>query len=209
MHKYRYIFGLLITLLILQACQNTDNEQWVEIASLNIQKSNLQTIQFLNGDLIKRVDDPVEWAACTEPAYCTYENEPLQEGFGYLYNGYAIEDPRGICPEGWHLMTENEWSIVSQEFGGDSVAGECLKSTEFWEGTTGKLRATSKMEVFPSGNRKPDGSYNGLNQSAVFWTNSSCDDSKYTTKYVGRYYWNIKTKCAPKNYAFSCRCVLD
>ena len=55
---------------------------------------------------------------------CTYDNDPsVPHGYGLLYNWYAVDNASGLCPNGWHVPTDGEWTdletyITSQGFDG-------------------------------------------------------------------------------------------
>ena len=73
---------------------------------------NLRVSRYSNGDIIPQVKDATEWKNLTTGAWCYYHNDPLEE---VLYNWYAVNDPRGLAPKGWHIPSENEWSILSNK----------------------------------------------------------------------------------------------
>jgi hypothetical protein len=71
---------------------------------------NLDVDHYRNGDPIPQVTDPAAWAALTTGAWCYYYNDPaIGAIYGKLYNWYAVNDPRGLAPVGWHIPTEPEW----------------------------------------------------------------------------------------------------
>jgi uncharacterized protein (TIGR02145 family) len=89
---------------------------------------NLSVTTYRNGDPIPHVEDPVEWAALTTGAWCYYDNNPDTEpAFGKLYNWYAVNDPRGLAPEGYHIPTHTEWQTLVDTVGGNTTAGLALK----------------------------------------------------------------------------------
>ena len=118
---------------------------------------NLRCAEYGNGDPIPANLSDAEWTSTHSGAKSVYgeENATCQasyspEGdacndswslaeFGYLYNWYAATDPRGLCPSGWHLPSDNEWTLVTNHPGGDTAAGGHLKSTTGWneEGVEG------------------------------------------------------------------------
>ena len=53
----------------------------------------------------------------------------MVEAYGKLYNWYAVDDDRGLCPEGWHVPTDAEWTTLTDYLGGSSIAGGKMKST--------------------------------------------------------------------------------
>lgn len=96
---------------------------------------NLDTTQFRNGDLIPEAASYEEWEAAAEnqtPAWCYYQNDPENgNSFGKLYNWYAVSDPRGLAPEGWHIPSLEEWETMIN-FLGDN-ANEQLKGGDDWQ----------------------------------------------------------------------------
>jgi uncharacterized protein (TIGR02145 family) len=94
---------------------------------------NLNVNKFRNGDIIPEAKTNEEWQKAIEnqqPAWCFYDNS-IANGvkFGKLYNWFAVNDPRGLAPFGWHIPTSDEWSVLINYLGGYKVAGTKLKST--------------------------------------------------------------------------------
>ena len=93
-------------------------------------KSNLNVTHYRNGDVIPQVTDPTQWANLTTGAWCYYNNDPSNGAvYGKLYNWYAVNDPRGLAPQGWHIPTDSEWTILTNCLGGESLAGGKMKET--------------------------------------------------------------------------------
>ena len=90
---------------------------------------NLDVTTFLNGDPIPEADTAEEWELANKnkkPAWC-YHGQ-----YDKVYNWYAVNDPRGLAPFGYHVPTNAEWNILINYAGGQSVAGRKLKSTKGW-----------------------------------------------------------------------------
>ena len=68
-------------------------------------KENLDVVTYRNGDPIPFVKSEKKWAALKTGAYCYYDNDPKK---GVLYNWYAVNDPRGLAPEGWKIPNMQE-----------------------------------------------------------------------------------------------------
>jgi uncharacterized protein (TIGR02145 family) len=98
---------------------------------------NLDVETFRNGDRIPQVTSDEEWekyGKLGEPAWCYYENKKFYgDSYGKLYNWYAVTDSRGLAPEGWVVPRDTDWKKLIDYLGGDSVAGNKLKSTSGWE----------------------------------------------------------------------------
>ena len=72
--------------------------------------SNLTATHFTNGDSIPLVADPIEWSGLSSPGWCSMDNDPaFDEERGRLYNFYAVEDERSLCPSGWHVSADEDW----------------------------------------------------------------------------------------------------
>lgn len=93
-----------------------NGKQWMQ--------GNLNVSKYRNGDVIPEVTDIVAWDALTTGAWCYYENTTANgTTYGKLYNWYAINDPRGLAPTGWHVPTDVEWTSLTDFLGGTSTAG--------------------------------------------------------------------------------------
>lgn len=125
-------------------------------------KSNLDEGNFRNGDLIPEAVTEEEWqkaAVDKRPAWCYYENSKSNGSvYGKLYNWWAVSDPRGLAPSGYHIPDIAEWSGITEFFGGRNHAGSKIKD--------GLLKAPI------GGYRSGLGAFYGKNTNGYFWTNS-------------------------------------
>jgi uncharacterized protein (TIGR02145 family) len=98
---------------------------------------NLDVSTYRNGDPIRYASTPEEWQNAStkgEGAWCYYDNDPKNgEIYGKLYNWYAVNDPRGLAPIGYHIPSDAEWSVLTEYLGGGSIAGYKMKSTTGWQ----------------------------------------------------------------------------
>jgi uncharacterized protein (TIGR02145 family) len=79
---------------------------------------NLRVTRYRNGAEIPNVTDGEEWCKLTSGAYCTIENDSSNiPTYGLLYNWYAAVDSQGICPEGWHVPSDQEWMELEKHLG--------------------------------------------------------------------------------------------
>ncbi len=96
---------------------------------------NLRVTRFNNGDLIPQAQTAEEWLNASKnkrPAWCYYEDEAGTDQTTVLYNWYAVQDPRGIAPNGSHIPSINEWTSLINELGGVKKCARMFKSTEGW-----------------------------------------------------------------------------
>ena len=130
---------------------------------------NLDVSTYRNGDPIPNVTDAAQWAALTTGAYCYYNNDSASYAatYGKLYNWYAVTDPRGLAPEGWHIPTILEWSTLSTCLGGYTAAGGPMKEMGTTHWTTPNTGATnySGFNALPGGYR--------LNSNGLFYSNGT------------------------------------
>lgn len=114
---------------------------------------------------------------------------------------------QGVCPSGWHLPSDGEWTILSNELGGDVVGGGKLK-TSAWGGGN-----SSGFSSLPSGYRFNGGSFGGVGYYAHFWSASEYDGSDAWYRYLylnySEFFRNYHNLNFGKNSAFSVRCIQD
>ena len=108
---------------------------------------NLSVFYFRNGDPIPVIKTEEAWKKAREnrePACCYYENNAeYGTTYGLLYNWYAVNDPRGLAPEGWHVPTDAEWLKLTDYLGGDKIAGTKMKSTSGWKSYEGEAECSN------------------------------------------------------------------
>jgi uncharacterized protein (TIGR02145 family) len=110
--------------------QDGNNYKTVTIGTQVWMAENLKTTKYRNGDPIANVADNTEWENLTTGAYCTYDNDLKKlNAYGHLYNWHAVSDARNIAPEGWHVATDAEWTILNNYLGGGIASGDKLKET--------------------------------------------------------------------------------
>ncbi len=116
---------------------------------------NLDVVRYRNGDPIPQVTDPSQWGNLTTGAWCWYNNDSATYAatYGRYYNWYAVNDPRGLAPLGWHVPSETEWTILTNYLGGDSVAGGKMKSTTGWNVPNTGATNSSGFAGLPGGVR--------------------------------------------------------
>lgn len=98
---------------------------------------NLKTTKYCNGDIIPNIPwiNNQQWVTLTTPAWGHYDNDNQYDiPYGKLYNWLAVSDERNICPCGWHVPTDAEWTILVNHLGGPPTAGNKMKlsGTEYW-----------------------------------------------------------------------------
>lgn len=172
---------------------------------------NLRVTKYRNGEPIPEVRADGEWAALASGARCSYDNSPrLTMANGCLYNWHAVNDPRGLAPEGWHVATDEEWSALAAELGGDDAAGAAIKASGKWGSAVSRADNPSGFDALPSGARRDtDGVFVLLGEYARFWSSTASDASKAFGRAVGFYDGALRRGEVSKRIGFSVRCVKD
>ena len=96
---------------------------------------NLRTKKYRDGTPIPYVTNSPTWINLSTGAYCYYAfNSSFGTEYGPLYNWYAVADSRNLCPTGWHIPSDNEWSVLINYLGGADAAGGKMKEvgTTHW-----------------------------------------------------------------------------
>ncbi len=135
--------------------------------------TNLNVDKFRNGDPITEAKTAQEWEKAgkdKKPAWCYYENNPANgEKYGRLYNWYAVNDPRGIAPEGFHIPKQSEWKKLITTLGGKNVAGQKMKAKSGWK-DNGNGSNESGFNSVPGGNRMYDGAFKKIGIYSGWWS---------------------------------------
>jgi len=166
---------------------------------------NLKTTKYRNGDPIPYISGET-WHNLTAGAYCIYDNnEDNRLTYGHLYNWYAANDDRNICPEGWHLPTMEEWATLSE------TGLEVKESgTSHWMSPNLCKPNASGFNALPGGGCHWDGSFNGLSEYGWWWTASEEDTERAWD--TSMYYQNAGVSGwsnAEKYNGSSIRCIKD
>ncbi len=172
---------------------------------------NLDVTHYRNGDLIPEVKDPEEWATLTTGAWCYNENKH-ENGttYGKLYNWYAVNDPRGLAPKGWHVATDAEWSALGDLLGGTENAGGALKASRLWRDQKSEGESNSGFEAIPAGARRDsDGHFMPPGEYSRLWSSTEAAAKSAWCRSLGYFDAALRRGKANKNTGFSVRCVKD
>lgn len=154
--------------------------------------------------------------------YCYDNTETNCDVYGGLYQwnemiSYSITPGvQGICPIGWNLPTDAEWTNLTTFLGGESVAGGKMKSTGTIEEGTGLWASpntgatnSSGFTALPGGVRRPDGSFDYVSGYGYWWSSSPSDASNAWYRYLYYYGADVGRNSNDKSYGFSVRCLKD
>ena len=179
-------------------------QQWME--------KNLDVLTYRNGDVIPQVTDPTAWAALTTGAWCWYSNSADNGAvYGKLYNWYAVNDPRGLAPQGWHIPTDADWTILGTLLGGNAAAGGKMKTTGTTRWTTPNASATNESGYagLPGGDRYVDGTFYAVGYLGYWWSASESSSPNAWYRILDYSVGSLDRANGSEKYGFSVRCLRD
>lgn len=172
---------------------------------------NLHVYTYNNGDEIPEVTDPTEWANLTTGAWCSYDNDAENDAiYGKLYNWYAINDPRGLVPAGYHIATDEEWTTLTDGLVG-LYSGGYLKETGFchWLSPNDGATNSTGFTALGGGFRGDDGVFDAIKYYGLWWTATEYGsfDAWRRAMYSGQL--DVQRNYNTKSHGFSVRLIKD
>ena len=183
---------------------------------------NLETTTYNDGTPIPELADNSAWIEDSTGAFCWYDNDSAtyRSTYGALYNYIAVNTGK-ICPRGWHVPTDSEWTQLIDYLGGDSIACDMLKDASdtnwiYSEKDTFTTNETG-FTALPGGSRDLKGKYSKIGSIGIWW--ASTDFDVYTSAKLKESYAyvfsinkdsvNVTIGANRYNMGFSIRCVRD
>ena len=226
---------ILITILIQSCTKEVDNAirdidgnvyKTIKIGNQIWMAENLKTTKYNDGTTSIPLVTDNKWYTLSAPGYCWYNNDESgnKNTFGAMYNWYVVDvnsnGGKNVCPSGWHIPTEKEFSALTTFLGGLSIAGGKLKSTGTIEGGDGLWNSPNEgatnesgFTAHPGGDRSGiDGStYGIMGQSGEFWSSTQSIYNPNAGRQLSMYYHVIYAEInnAVKELGISVRCVKD
>ena len=175
----------------------------VQIGTQCWMKENLKTTKYNTGENIPVITDGYLWYIDTEGAMCYFDNEIENKSkYGALYNGYAVLTDN-LCPDGWHVPSNEEWNILANYLGGASIAGYKMKNVSGWAdwaGESGNGSNESGFSALPAGRRSDF--FLDLEHAAFFWSSS---EKSYKSLYT--FTDALRSGTNQMYHGYSVRCV--
>ena len=186
----------------------------VTIGTQTWMKENLKVTKYRNGDTIGTTAPTTkDISGETSPKYQWAYNgdESNVSTYGRLYTWYAATDSRGLCPTGWHLPTDAEWTTLITYLGGDSVAGGKMKEagTTHWNSPNTSADNSSGFTALPGGYRYDGGTFHNIGYHGKWWSATEYDVAYVWDCSLFSDYGFASSCCGSKDYSFSVRCVGD
>ena len=192
----------------LNPCPNC-TVQDITIGTQTWSKCNLDVTTYRNGDVIPQVTDQTTWNNLTTGAWCYYNNDSVTgTTYGKLYNWYAVTDPRGLAPTGYHIPSDTEWTTLVNYLGGTSPAGGAMKETGgcHWL-TPNQASNSSGFSAFGGGIRTT--SFNLINNQGLWWSSTDFILTFAYYRYIAYNSTNINSSVISKANGLSVRLIKD
>jgi uncharacterized protein (TIGR02145 family) len=173
---------------------------------------NLKTTKYNDGTTIPLVTVNSAWAALITPGYCWYDNDAAtyKATYGALYNWYTVNTGK-LCPTGWHVPTDAEWTTLTTSLGGESVASGKLKETGITHWLSPNTGATNEsgFTALPGGDRSYSGTFSHIGIYGSWWSSTEYGTYYAWFRYVYYDDGGVHRYYGYKQDGFSVRCLKD
>lgn len=173
---------------------------------------NLKTTRYNDGTIIPLVTDNTAWSNLITPGYCWYKNDEPTYGdtYGALYNWHTVATGN-LCPLGWHVPADKEWTDLSNYLGDVSVAGGKMKETGTTHWNSPNIGATNEtgFTALPGGNRDISGNFNYIGYYGYWWSATAQNATYALPRYLSYDTSSVDEFPNDKKSGFSVRCVKD
>ena len=163
----------------------------VTIGTQTWMAENLKVSKYNDGTPIPNVAENSQWQKNTTGAWCNYNNsDSLGKIYGKLYNWYAVSPTtngnKSLCPKGWHVPTDVDWTVLTDYLGGEIVAGGKLKEviTSSWNIPNTDATNSSLFTGLPGLFRNNDGTYESIKQLGGWWSSTESKSDAAWIRYL-------------------------
>lgn len=227
-YKFSRNFQKTINIRLNTAGTSIDFEDWntvtdidgnvyhtVKIGTQVWMVENLRVARYNDGEPIPHITNNSNWANLNTAGFCWYNNDiKNRETYGALYNWHALNSNK-LCPEGWHIPSNAEWTILTDYLGGLTLAARQLRATgnSHWIAYNNATNE-SGFTALPGGYRRyNDGLFFSKGSSCTFWSSTSNNDitawARALTLYDTTDLHDVQVILNNKKYGISVRCIKD
>ena len=205
----------------LQGVKDIDNNRYdiITIGTQTWMAENLKTTRYNDGTLIPLITDGTAWSTASgsgDDGYCWYNNEASNLiTYGALYNWFAIDmlsnGAKNVCPVGWHVPTDGEWTTLTNYLGGTGVGGGKMKEAGLahWNSPNNGATNESGFSGLPGGYRNTNGAFFLIGSNGFWWSSSEVDTSNAWDRVLFYNVVNGVRNNNDKRHGFSVRCLRD
>ncbi len=188
----------------------------VTIGTQQWMAENLKVSKYSDGTTIPNITDNKQWRNNTTGAWAYYNNDAANNAkYGKLYNWYAVSKTtngnKNVCPTGWHVPTDAEWTVLRDYLGGESFAGGKMKEvgTTNWNSPNTDATNTSLFTGLPGGYRAGYGVYDYIGAKGYWWSSTEGSTGYAWGRDLVNYSGIVFINSLLKEYGFSVRCLRD
>lgn len=195
----------------------------VEIGSQCWMQENLKTSKYRDGSSIPTGLNNTTWQNTTFGAYAIYNNDQANDiTYGKLYNWYAVNDNRGLCPNGWHIPSDDEWKALEMFLGmsqsdadlignnrGTDEGGKLKSTSNLWLSPNTGATNNSGFTGLPGGLRINDGNYGNVSSQGAFWSTTENGNNVFGRALLWTYSQAARSSNLYRTFGYSCRCLKD
>lgn len=214
MKKKAVVSAVVLSFYFLCMTKHMLAQTAIQIGNQTWMNENLDVDTFRNGDRIAQAETNREWEKASEnkqPAWCYFKNKPENgKVYGKLYNWFAVSDPRGLAPEGWHVPSDSDWSSLIETLGDDDISGNKMKKLSGWIDDS-KQTNESGFSALPGGARyllTSRISFVYINSIGFWWSATQFDTLKAWSREIG-FNGKVFRKVTEKDAGLSVRCMKD
>lgn len=185
----------------------------IQIGTQTWMAGNLKTTKYNDGTSISLVTEATAWNSTQAPAGCWQQNNAaFKITYGLLYNWYTVNTGK-LCPDGWHVPSDTEWTTLFSYTGGLDIAGGVLKEkgTLHWHSPNTGATDVYGFRALPGGTRldNPDALFDNLFEEGSWWTSTSFSANRATCILMNDNTSAVQKLLSNKNSGMSVRCIRD
>ena len=213
----------VISVTVEDAAQTTDitdaegnTYKTVTIGTQTWMAENLKVSKYSDGTTIPNITDNTQWQNNTTGAWSYYNNDAANNAkYGKLYNWYAVSKisngNKNVCPTGWHVPTDAEWTVLIDYLGGEIIAGSKMKEvgTTSWNSPNTDATNTSLFSALPGGYRITNGNYTNVGYLGYWWSSTEGSTGNAWPRNLSYYSGNANRSFKSKSNGLSVRCLRD
>jgi uncharacterized protein (TIGR02145 family) len=193
---------------------------------------NLRTTKYRDGSAVPNVTSHTSWGTLTTGAWAAYDNDAGNVStYGRHYNWHAVNDPRGLCPQGWHVPTDADWKTLETALGmpaaqlnqndamrggAQNVGGKLKSTTNHWAQPNTGANNESGFTALPGGVRYSDyepgvdpSSFFEIGESGAWWSATANDANSAWARQLLHQDAGIYRGHEVKQEGYCVRCVRD
>ena len=173
-------------------------------------RENLRTSRYRNGEDIPVIEEDSLWLSTSAGAFSFYTNDPDQDTLeGVLYNHFSISDNRGLCPTGWHVPNDAEWTTLQDYISEGDKEGSALKDTLGWDLPNAGAANLMGYRARAAGFRAATGGFGGQGIHGFWWSATQADPGKAWSRQLNYASTSMFRNANFLLFGMSVRCVKD